>query len=293
MAGTRHSAEPGDELCKIRSAFVSQWIYDWSMASRIRIGVQIAPQHSPRYSHIRDAVLRCEDLGVDIAFNWDHFFPLYGDPEGTHYECWTMLAAWAEQTSRIEMGALVTCNSYRNPDLLADMARTVDHISNGRLILGIGSGWNEKDYTEYGYDFGTAGSRLDDLAVALPRITDRLAKLNPAPNRHIPVLIGGTGERKTLRMVAQYADIWHGFVDGESYPRKAQVLADHCTNIGRDATTIERSGSVGEDTGDIDAVLAKAKELTKVGVTLLTFGVNGPDYDLSVVEALCRWRDQI
>src|SRR4051812_9289430 len=105
MAGTRHSAQPGDELCKIRPALDSQWIYDWSMASRIRIGVQIAPQHSPRYSHIRDAVLRCEDLGVDIAFNWDHFFPLYGDPEGTHYECWTMLAAWAEQTSRIEMGA--------------------------------------------------------------------------------------------------------------------------------------------------------------------------------------------
>jgi alkanesulfonate monooxygenase SsuD/methylene tetrahydromethanopterin reductase-like flavin-dependent oxidoreductase (luciferase family) len=77
----------------------------------IRIGVQVQPQHSPQYSQIRDAVRRCEDIGVDIAYNWDHFYPLYGDPDGAHFECWTMLGAWAEQTSRIEFGALVTCNS--------------------------------------------------------------------------------------------------------------------------------------------------------------------------------------
>ncbi|OBK25542.1 LLM class F420-dependent oxidoreductase [Mycobacterium asiaticum] len=253
----------------------------------IRIGVQLQPQHAPNYNDIRDAVRRCEDIGVDVAFNWDHFFPLYGDPDGAHFECWTMLGAWAEQTSRIQIGALVTCNSYRNPELLADMARTVDHICNGRLILGIGSGWKQKDYDEYGYEFGTAGSRLDDLADALPRITSRLAKLNPAPTRHIPVLIGGGGERKTLRLVAEHADVWHSFSSADEYPAKSEVLAKHCEAVGRDPAGIERSAGVGSG----KELLANAEALTGLGVTLLTVGCDGPEYDLTAAEALCRWRD--
>lgn len=265
------------------------------MTSRpVRIGVQLQPQHAPQYSQIRDAVRRCEDIGVDIAFNWDHFFPLYGDRDGAHFECWTMLGAWAEQTSRIEIGALVSCNSYRNPELLADMARTVDHISEGRLILGIGSGWKRRDYDEYGYEFGTAGSRLDDLAAALPRITSRLSKLNPPPTRRIPLLIGGEGERKTLRLVAEHADMWHSFASADAYPAKADVLARHCAAVGRDPDSIERSAAVGGETGrgrGADALIAEAEALTGLGVTLLTVGSTGPDYDLSAAEALCRWRD--
>jgi len=255
------------------------------MTSRdVRIGVQLQPQHAS-YAALRDAVAEAEEIGADIVFNWDHFYPLYGDPDGAHFECWTMLGAWAQQTSRVEIGALVTCNSYRNPELLADMARTVDHISDGRLILGIGSGWFERDYQEYGYEFGTAGSRLDDLAGALPRIESRWAKLNPAPTRKIPVLIGGGGERKTLRMVAQHADIWHSFADLDTFRHKSGVLDNWCRELGRDPGEIERSVGVQGKPAEL------GPDLLAAGASLFTVGLGGPNYDLSAVRDWVAWRD--
>lgn len=253
----------------------------------IRIGVQLQPQHAP-YEVIRDRVTELEELGADIVFNWDHFYPLYGEPDGLHFESWTMLAAIAEQTSRIELGALVNCNSYRNPNLQADMARTIDRISakgtgTGRFIFGTGSGWFERDYVEYGYEFGTVGSRLNDLARDLPIIRDRWTKLNPAPTRDIPILIGGGGEKKTLKLVAEYAHIWHSFADLDALKRKSEILAEHGTTVGRDTSGITRSVSwPGADT---------AQDFVDAGATLFTVGTGGPDYDLTELGEAIAWRD--
>lgn len=255
----------------------------------VRLGVQVQPQHAD-YPAIRDTVMRLEELGVDVIFNWDHFFPLYGEPDGPHFESWTLLSAWAEQTQRVEFGALVNCNSYRNADLQADMARTVDHISarggTGRFIFGTGAGWFERDYDEYGYEFGTAGSRIDALAGALPRIRARWAALNPAPTRDIPVLIGGQGERKTLRIVAEHADIWHSFVAPDQLGQKLDVIRRWADEVGRDVSTLTISNELGKRDDD-----ERADALHAAGARLFTLGIGGPDYDLTRVEAALAWRD--
>lgn len=251
----------------------------------VRLALQLHPQHA-EYADLRRTVAQAEEWGFDTVYNWDHFFPLYGDPDGKHFEAWTMLGAWAEQTERISIGCLVTCNSYRNPELLADMARTVDHISDGRLVFGIGSGWFEKDYDEYGYEFGTAGGRLDALAEALPRIEARWDKLNPAPTRDIPVLIGGGGEQKTLRIVARHADIWHYFfnpTDPDKYLHKIDVMRERCAEIDRDPAEVTISAGI-----DPKAI-EHADALVEAGVSEFTFGLNGPDYDLEPVRPWLEW----
>ena len=256
------------------------------MTSRpVRLGIQVQPQHA-LYPKVRDTVRELDDMGVDILFNWDHFFPLSGDKDGLHFEAWTELGSWAELTKNVEFGTLVNCNSYRNPDLQADMARTLDHISGGRFIFGTGSGWFERDYDEYGYEFGTAGSRLDALAEALPRIESRWQNLNPAPLRDIPILIGGSGEQKTLKLVAKHADIWHSFVPPADLPRKIGILQEHCDTVGRDISEIEFSSE--QRVKD----LATADELRELGVTLFTIGISGPDYPLDIVREWLVWRDQ-
>ena len=257
----------------------------------IRIAAQLHPQHGD-YPGMRSAVLRAEELGYDICYNWDHFFPLYGAGD-EHLECWTTLAAWAEATSRIELGPLVACNSYRNPNLLADMARTVDRISGGRLILGLGAGWNRRDYEEYGYDYGTVTSRIADLGVALPVIGRRLELLQPPPCRRPPIVIGGVGPRRTLRLVAQYADGWHAmFPDRPAeLAEPIEALQRWCVELGRDARSIE--WGVGVEPDDLDRFLdVDADAYLELGFRQFTLGFNGPDWHVADGARWLAWRDE-
>ncbi len=181
-----------------------------------------------------------------------------------------MLAAMAACTQRAEVGCLVTCNTYRNPALLSNMAKTVDHISNGRLILGIGAGWFERDYSEYGYEFGTAGSRLDALERSLEIIKRRWEVDVPKPLRPIPVLIGGRGEKKTLRLAAKYANIWHYFGDLATCTHKMQVLNNWCAELQHDPCEIERAWAVESTTSD-----AQRDDLVAAGASHLILGMSG------------------
>ncbi|MGZ4148743.1 MAG: LLM class F420-dependent oxidoreductase [Actinomycetota bacterium] len=258
--------------------------------ARFKVGATFHPQHTTIES-LRAGWREADALGADSVWTWDHFYPLYGDRDGAHFEGWSLLAAIACDTTRVRFGALVTCNSYRNPELLADMARTVDHLSGGRLYLGIGAGWFERDYQEYGYGFGTAAWRLAQLEAALPRIESRLAKLDPPPvQEKLPILIGGGGEKVTLRLVAEHADAWNGFGPPDRYAWKNATLSEWCEKVGRDPAAIERTVLIDDDEVD------RWEEFLDAGATHLIVGLGferdtAERFDLDPLRRLLAHRD--
>ena len=253
--------------------------------NHIRIGAQLHNQ-ATSIASLNTAAQALDSMGVDTLFNWDHFMPLYGDPQASHFECYTMLAAWAVLTKRVEIGAMVTCNSYRNANMLADMARTIDHISGGRFILAIGAGWFEKEYIDYGYEFGTAASRLAALGEALPVIERRLAKVNPPPLRKMPILIGGGGEKVTLRLTAQHASIWNFIGTPGEFARKNTILDDWCAKLQRNPADIERSVLIPEP----KVAPFELNAYAAAGATHIIVGLSDP-WNYPLLKELLAWRD--
>jgi F420-dependent oxidoreductase-like protein len=197
--------------------------------------------------------------GFDTVLLMDHFYqlPMLGDPDANMLECYTTLGALARETSTVRLGALVTGNTYRNPALLAKIVTALDVVSGGRAQLGIGCGWFDVEHDSLGFEFGTFTDRFEKLEEALqiilPMLRDETPSFSgthytvkeainhPPPVSRIPVMIGGSGERKTLRMVAQYADESNLTSPAPELPRKREVLAAHCADVGRDPAEVRMS----------------------------------------------------
>ena len=274
--------------------------------SRLKVGVQLHPQ-ATTVEALRDAWRRADDMGADSIWIWDHFYPLYGDPDAENFEGWTLLSAMAADTSNAMLGTMVTGNSYRNPELLADMARTLDHLTGGRMYLSVGAGWFERDYEEYGYEFGTAGSRLRQLEADLPRMRSRLKKLNPPPVGAMPLLIGGSGRKVTLRLVAEYADAWNCFGPPDNVAELSAILDEWCAKVGRDPAEIEHTVNISrDDVHDVGRYIdvgvdhvvvmigqqpGAVGDFKKAGETQK--GLTGKPFDLSALESLIAQRDAL
>jgi alkanesulfonate monooxygenase SsuD/methylene tetrahydromethanopterin reductase-like flavin-dependent oxidoreductase (luciferase family) len=235
--------------------------------------------------------MRVDELGYDSLWTWDHLYPIVGDPKGPIFEGYLTLAAWAERTERVALGLMVGANTFRNPALVAKMITTLDHISGGRAILGIGGAWFETEHQAYGIDFGSGfGERLDWLheAVGIMRgmllgeepsgerfYTTRRVRNDPPPVQdRVPILIGGGGERKTLRTVATYADAWNIGGSLDEVRRKDEVLRRWCREVGRDESEIERTlgGGTPLIRDDPDEARRVAREIGR-----RNGGSNGPD----------------
>jgi len=217
-----------------------------------------------KYEAMSRAGKEADRLGFDSIWLYDHFHTVPRPTLETTFECWISTAALARDTTRVRIGQMVTCNGYRNPALLAKMASTVDVLSHGRLDFGIGAGWYEHEWRAYGYGFPDAPTRLKMLADALPIIkamwTEDYAtyegkyyEVSGAINEpkgvqkpHIPIWVGGGGEKVTLKLAARYADYTNfgGGTQTDEFRRKAQILKEHCDTVGRNYDSIVKSGSL-------------------------------------------------
>jgi alkanesulfonate monooxygenase SsuD/methylene tetrahydromethanopterin reductase-like flavin-dependent oxidoreductase (luciferase family) len=201
----------------------------------------------------------------------------------------TIQASMAATTTRPEIGCLVHAIGYRNPHLLADMARTIDHISGGRFILGLGTGYLQQDFAEYGYPWTSQAERSLELAAKVPVIKDRLTRLNPPPLRKMPILIAAMGEKIGLPTVARHADIWHVYGAAEQVCRKIESLKKICADVGRPFEEIEIATWYIPEMG----LTTPPDDFLAMGIRNIIHLKQGPHWDLGVVRELLQWRDKV
>ena len=220
----------------------------------MHLGINLWPQNTT-WQRLREHALLVDRLGFDSLWVWDHFYSINGDLHRPNLEGWQLQAAYAALTERVRIGCLVSGVTHRHPAVLANMATTLDNISNGRAILGIGAAWNALEHNAYGLDLGTPGERSTRFAEAAKIIrslvdgervtysgryydlTNAEVLVRPVQKR-LPILIGGGGEQRTLRTTARYADMWHGYGTPEQMAHKLEVLRRHCADVGRDPSEI-------------------------------------------------------
>ncbi len=226
----------------------------------MKFGLQLWSQHTD-WPSFRDAALSADDAGWDSVWTWDHLMAIFGPWEQTIFEGWSVLSALGPITTKVRLGLMVGANTMRNPGLTAKLATTLDHVSGGRAVLGIGGAWFEREHDAYGIEFGAGfGERLDrlDEAVMLirrlldgerfshdgPYYTFHEALAEPRPvQARLPILVGGSGPKKTLRTVAERADAWNTSGTVDEVRTRLEVLAAHCADVGRDIATIEKTVS--------------------------------------------------
>jgi alkanesulfonate monooxygenase SsuD/methylene tetrahydromethanopterin reductase-like flavin-dependent oxidoreductase (luciferase family) len=231
------------------------------MTDGVKLGALCWNQYTT-WADLRGAGVRADSLGYDSLWTWDHLYPIVGDHTGPMLEAYMLLGAWAEVTQRATIGLMVGANTFRNPALVAKQITTLDHISDGRAVLGIGGAWFETEHEGLGIEFGgSPGERLRWLDEAVQIMRGMLDGTRPSGSKyyaarealneprpvqaHLPILVGGGGERKTLRIVAKYADACNLGGGFESVKRKDEILRRHCEEVGRDESEIERTVGTG------------------------------------------------
>ena len=253
---------------------------------QIRFGIHSGQQNSSFEDYL-ELWRTVEDLGFDWASVFDHFLPIFSDPEGPCFDGLTLLSALAAHTSRIRCGVIVVGVTYRNPCVLANIGMTIDRVSAGRLELGLGAAWYELEHRQYDVPFPSIGRRIDMLGEAIPiirslwteqrttfegrhyTVRDALCEPKPVQRPHPPIWVGGAGEKKTLRVVAEHADGWNTFLlPEEAYQHKLDVLAEHGRAVGRDSREVRKQlvvqAVLGETEADVEDRVRSLAEARRV-----------------------------